>query len=166
VQVTKEFMNYSTTNGIGCCKFLSKLVWGLACTYTGSQYRCDNWYTLQDPFLPCPRYIYSLWTPAYATWPWITSSMLNLLTQVTPNEITTFNLRWLLLIWVVDCKLTLQWIYLIFYIKMFLTPKIPCAFFTKLCSFWHSWKKSISQKTKLWDFKEVSVGSWSYLVVN
>jgi hypothetical protein len=26
--------------------------------------------------------------------------------------------------------------------------------------------KSISQKLKIWEFKEVTIGSWSYLVIN
>jgi hypothetical protein len=29
-----------------------------------------------------------------------------------------------------------------------LTPKIPCVFFTKLCSFWHSWKNKFFKNLK------------------
>ena len=36
-----------------------------------------------------------------------------------------------------------------------LTPKILCAFFTKICSFWHNWKNQIFQKIIVWEFKEL-----------
>jgi hypothetical protein len=47
-----------------------------------------------------------------------------------------------------------------------LTPKIPCTFFTEPCSFWHTWKNQFFKKIKVWEFKELTVGSWSYLVEN
>ena len=39
-------------------------------------------------------------------------------------------------------------------------------FLTKFLQFLTKLEKSISQKIKVWEFKEVIVGSWSYLVVN
>ena len=44
-----------------------------------------------------------------------------------------------------------------------LTPKVSCVFFTKLSSFW---KNQIILKLSLLEFKEVTIGSWSYVVEN
>jgi hypothetical protein len=47
----------------------------------------------------------------------------------------------------------------------FLTPKIPCVFLPNFAVFDIVGKINFSKKN-VWEFKEVIVGSWSYLVVD
>jgi hypothetical protein len=77
--------------------------------------------------------------------------------SVWPNNSITQNIGALAL---------LEWGHLPIYlaIHISLAPKIPCVFLPNFATF-DIVGKLISQKIKVWEFKEVTIGSWSYLLV-